>query len=141
MSQHLTILQASEKFPTSKAHCFQLKGQNPNVYYFRINEPKFLNIGKIRCYVKCVKFDKVDGYLVVTNVPIKNGNEVIALTIKNFTDLVISKQKELLLDKEKNHPKLIPYENLGFLKPNTLNIIYKKTKKVLAKSNGIFNNP
>ena len=113
MYQELSILQASQKWPTSTAHTFQLKDQNPNVLYFRIEDPEFVNTNGIRSRVKCLKFNKVDGYLVITNVPIKVDAEIEVLTIKDFADAVLIKVKEL--QTQGDLEKLIPYEHFGFL--------------------------
>jgi len=133
----LTILQASEKWPDSKAHAFKLEGQKPTVSYFRIEEPIFVKgSSTLRCRVKCVKFDSEDGYLVVTNTPIKNADVIKDMTIKEFVDGVLTKMNEFLQDPEKNVVNLIPYENLGFYKqPETPTDFDAKASEIFQKPN------
>lgn len=115
MDLELTILEAAEKFPNSKSHCFSFTRQNPKVYYFTIDAPQFHPPGSnIRCSVKCLKFHPPSGYLVITNVPIKLEDDLEEYTIKEFADMVMAKVEELKLSNDLE--KLRPYEVFGFYK-------------------------
>lgn len=112
-TEDMTILEASKKFPDNISYAFQIEGTNPNVSYFRIEQPKFTKPGgKIRSYVKCLKFDSESIYLVVTNVAIKNEMVIKDLTIKQFTDKVLKVVKTLT--DEKQEEKLKPFKVFGF---------------------------
>lgn len=103
-----------EKYPESRAFTFRFKNKNPNNYFFRLEEPTFLNIGKTRSVVKCLKFHKETGYIAVTNIPINNDDEIIAYTVGTFTGLINKKISELLEDTKANMDLILQYEALGF---------------------------
>ena len=111
--QELTILEASRKWPKSKAYAFKMSERDPNVMYFRIEEPQFVNLNGIRSTVRCLKFNSIDGYLVVTNVPIRINDTIIDITIEEFANAVIHKMEKL--QQEGIIEPLIPYKTFGFL--------------------------
>ncbi len=119
----LTISQAAQAFPTSKAHAFQIEKAGEDNYYFRIADPIFLNNSQTRSVIKCVKFNRSSGFLVQTNLSIKVEDKIIDMTIKAFNDMVISKMNELLKDAEANVEILVPYEVMGFMAKPALKIV------------------
>jgi len=92
--------------------------------------------GKIRSRVKCLKFDKSHGYLVITNVPISNDVEIIQLTIGSFVMEVLNKLNQYLEYHQEYFDKLTPYETMGFLEPaKPSDYLDEKVKAVLEKRN------
>ena len=113
-SRTMTIHEAAKLWPNSLAHAFQLNGIGLAVYYFRLEDPEFINVAGIRSRVKCLKFDSEQGYLFVTNVSIKAQQGIIPITIKEFDQVVMAKKAELLKEPKANLLLLVEYESHGF---------------------------
>lgn len=137
----ITIPTAAKLFPDSKAYAFQIGGMDKDTYYFMIEKPTFTKPGsRVRSFVKCIKFNKKTGYLVITTVPIKNEYVIEAITIGEWYKMVQDKVQELINNPDERE-KLIPYEAMGFCrKQRPLKVVSKTPKEVLPKSDKPLNN-
>lgn len=118
-----TILEASERWPDSKACAFQIGGQPLTTYYFLVDKPKFNpHPEQYRSLNKCLKFDSNDGYLVITNLKIYNETIINPITIKEFTDKVLETMETIIQHGTEN--QLTPYKIHGFFKePPPLTVV------------------